>query len=156
MMLALAGTGAIRFVAAQTRISVAINVGLSLAFFVALFGWFGTELSWWEPDHLAFDFVPQGLAIGVMSALVPGLVARRRLAPSTPLAKMFRIVALGALAGLFLAACATGLVAASGAAVVSYPAAAAIKAAWGALLGLLVTPWAVRSVLNQTTRRGIP
>jgi hypothetical protein len=151
-----AGTDGAGFVAAQARTSVAINVGLSLAFFVALFGWAGGDLSWWAPDGLAFDFVPQGLAIGVMSALVPGLIARRKLAPSTPLGTVFCMAGFGALAGLLLAACAMALVAVSGVAVVSYAAAAAIKAACGALLGWLVTPWAVRTVLKTKTRRGFP
>lgn len=141
-------------VAAQTRISVAINIGFSLAFFVALFGWSGDELSWWAPDALAFDFVPQFVAIGAMSALVPGMIARRKLAPATPLTGVLRIVALAALASLVLAGLAITLIAASGAAIVSYPAAAAIKAACGALLGWLVTPRAMRAVLKTTTKRG--
>ena len=62
----------------EAAISFAINAVLSLAFFLGLYGFTPRALRWSAPDGLALDFVPQSLAVALMSALVPALIARRR------------------------------------------------------------------------------
>lgn len=62
----------------EAGISFAINAALSLTFFLAVFGFVARPLSWGAPDALALDFMPQSIAVALMSALVPVLIARKR------------------------------------------------------------------------------
>lgn len=68
------------FLRKQAAISAVINAGFSLAFFLLVFGRPGRALALTAPDGLAFDFLPQSAAVGLMSAVVPVLVTRRELA----------------------------------------------------------------------------
>lgn len=62
----------------EAGVSFGINAMLSLAFFVAGFGITARPLAWGAPDALGRDFVPQSIAVSLMSALVPALLARKR------------------------------------------------------------------------------
>jgi hypothetical protein len=142
------------YVAKQTLISVVITMAISAAFFLAVFG--GTDpIAVWAPDNLALDFLPQSGAASFMAALVPALQARAAIAKGTlpgtaPTigsivfrAIMLALLALG-LAGIIIA-----LLKVSGIAQFAWATAFAIKVAYGALLGLIITPPAVRAVLPK-------
>lgn len=63
----------------ERRVSTAINVVLSAAFFLLVFGTRSRELSMAAPDNFALDFLAQGAGISMMAALVPALLVRRSL-----------------------------------------------------------------------------
>ncbi|MEC3911828.1 hypothetical protein U5A82_15530 [Sphingobium sp. CR2-8] len=83
----------------EAAISIVINGALSLAFFLGVFGTQPRPLTWGLPDRLALDFVPQSIAVALMSALVPALIARRKLG-NLPVLRAILVRAVGfALAG---------------------------------------------------------
>lgn len=135
-------------IAREAAISFVINGVLSLVFFLALFGRSGASLHWGAPDALAIDFLPQSLAVSLMSALVPALIARRRLGRGTGLRPIFHgaaiFAALGLLLGAVLAAAAEGL----GTAPVDWWAALAFKLLYGGLLGAGITIMALRRMVR--------
>ena len=57
----------------ETAISMAINAGLSLAFFLVAFG-LAAPIAM---ASFAFDFLPQAFMISLMGSLVPGLLVRK-------------------------------------------------------------------------------
>lgn len=128
----------------ERRVSTAINVVLSAAFFLLVFGTRSREFSMAAPDNFALDFLAQAAAISVMAALVPALLVRKALrkggAQSLPTTAAIIGQAgqmlLGGLviAGLLAALCLLGPVAS-----LSWTAALAIKLAFGGLLGFAVT-----------------
>lgn len=70
---------AARHIAREAAVSAAINGVLSLAFFHLAFGGL-SAVTVWGAGGYALDFLPQSLAVGFMSALVPGLLFRQALA----------------------------------------------------------------------------
>ncbi|MPS67168.1 MAG: hypothetical protein E2586_01550 [Novosphingobium sp.] len=58
----------------EQRTSGVINLVLSAAFFLGVFGLENRPLRFAAPDNLALDFLPQAAAIALMSSLVPLLV----------------------------------------------------------------------------------
>jgi hypothetical protein len=145
-----------RYIRRETRVSMAINTTLSLAFFVALFGWHG-PVRVWGPGGWVLDFLPQGFMIALMATLVPGALAGQalragRLAPigrASPLprnlvARALLLAAVSALAAASLAAVACTL---AGLATLPHAAALAIKLVFGALLAALITPAGLRAAL---------
>lgn len=144
-----------RYVRRETAVSAAINAALSAAFFVALFR--GLDpVAFWGEDRLAVDFLPQSFAIGLMSALVPGLLSRRarsRGAVAGPEGTGLTVgsvvlFALGAaLAATLVGAGMMMLVQLSGAQAVPFAAALVAKVIYGAALALVVTPIAVRRAI---------
>jgi len=135
-------------IAREACIGFAINATLSLAFFLGIFGMVVRPLAWGAPDALGLDFVPQSIAVALMSALVPSLIARNRLG----LAVSIRTIVLRA-AG-FAVGCAVlgGLLAwttaASALPPVGWWQALAIKLLYGGLLGAVITAM----VLKRMTR----
>jgi len=142
------------YVRRQTIISIVITMAISAGFFLLVFR--GTDpIAVWAPDNLALDFLPQSGAAAFMAALMPALQARRAISSGQPAhpsptvtpivirAVVFTLLALG-LAGVVIA----GLLK-SGIAVFPWATAFAIKVAYGALLGLIITPPAVRAVLTK-------
>ena len=140
----------------QQRTSVVINVLLSAAFFVLVFGIVPHPLSLGKPDGLAADFIPQSLAIAFFSAFVPALIvsAKRRrgeitgVTPngvtwSVALVRALGFAAAAGVFGTFLAFTLPLIVVAT-----SYAAALAAKLVYGGLLGWVVTPAATRLVLR--------
>lgn len=147
---------ATRYIARETRVSIAINTGLSLAFFAGVLG-FGAVLPVWGVGHYVFDFAPQGLMIGVMSMLVPGLLAGKarragKVAPwpgkavlPRPLVPRAVLVGLAsATAGVALAA---GTLAALGLSALPLAVALGAKLGFGAALAAIVTPMGLRAAL---------
>lgn len=138
----------------QTLISIVITMAISAGFFLLIFG-STNPIAVWAPHNLALDFLPQSGAASFMAALMPALQTRAAIAkgklPGTPpsvrsivvRAIMLALLALG-LAGIVI-----GALQLSGIATFAWGTAFAIKVAYGALLGLVITPPAVRAVLKQ-------
>lgn len=128
----------------EAGISVVINGVLSLAFFLGVFGTVSRPLGWMVPDNLAIDFVPQSIAVALMSALVPALIARKRLGNGPALRPILIRAALFALAGGFLGGLLALSIGAAGLSTIGWGAALAIKIAYGGALGALVATLALR------------
>lgn len=123
----------------EAGISFAINATLSLAFFLTVFGLDRPALSWGMPDALAFDFVPQSIAVSLMSALVPALIARKRFAMAIGLRSIgLRAIAF-ALAGAALGGLISFLTGRATLSPVDWRAALAMKLAYGGALGAFIT-----------------
>ncbi|MFN3474300.1 MAG: hypothetical protein ACK4ZW_09670 [Blastomonas sp.] len=142
------------YVRKQTLISILITMAISAGFFLLIFGR-TNPIAVWAPDNLALDFLPQSGAASFMAALMPALQTRAAIVkgtlPGTPptvrsivvRAIMLALLALG-LAGVVIVALKL-----SGIATFAWGPAFAIKVAYGALLGLIITPPAVRAVLTK-------
>lgn len=128
----------------EAGISVVINGVLSLAFFLGVFGTVSRPLGWIAPDNLAIDFVPQSIAVALMSALVPALIARKRLGNGPALRPILIRAALFALAGGVLGGLLALSIGAAGLSAIGWGAALAIKIAYGGALGALVATLALR------------
>lgn len=132
----------------EALVSGAINSVLSLAFFLLAFdAW--QRVPVWGVGGYALDFLPQSFAVALMSTLVPGLLARRRLAAAPSAGSVVGrslVHALLALAGggLFGSA----LLWIVGAATIAWPAALAIKLIYGGGLGAAVTAFSLRRMLG--------
>lgn len=123
----------------EAGISFAINATLSLAFFLAVFGLDGRSLSWAMPDALAFDFVPQSIAVSLMSALVPALIARKRLAMAIGLGPIVLRATGFAMAGAAMGGLIAFLMGRGAFSPIDWHAALATKLTYGGLLGALIT-----------------
>ncbi len=146
------------YVRRETMISIIINVALSLAFFLLLFG--GSEpVRVWGIANYAFDFVPQSFMIALMSVLVPGLLAtRRRKAglververhPWLPQQLARRAVLVALLAVLFGAGIVILVLFAARVDTLGWKPALAFKLAYGGALAAVVTPPTLRAALYQ-------
>lgn len=142
------------FVRKQTLISIVISMAISAVFFMLVFR-SGNPIAVWAPDNLAFDFLPQSGAAAFMAALMPALQARAAIAKGqlhgtmpTIVSIVTRAIVLAVLA-LVLAGCVIVLLKFSGVAVFPRSTVLAIKVAYGALLGLIITPPALRAVLPE-------
>lgn len=123
----------------EAGISFAINATLSLAFFLAAFGLERRALSWAMPDALAFDFVPQSIAVSLMSALVPALIVRKRLAMAIGLRSIVLRAVAFAMAGAALGGLIAFLADRATLSPVDWHAALAMKLIYGGSLGALIT-----------------
>lgn len=123
----------------EAGISFAINATLSLAFFLAVFGVERRALSWGMPDALAFDFVPQSIAVSLMSALVPALIVRKRLAMAIGLRSIVLRAVAFAMAGAALGGLIAFLADRATLSPVDWHAALAMKLIYGGSLGALIT-----------------
>jgi hypothetical protein len=138
----------------EAAISIVINGLLSLAFFLGVFGTQPRLLHWAAPDNLALDFVPQSIAVALMSALVPALIARRKLA-SAPARRAVSLrgillrAALFALAGAALGGLLAFSIGGVGFPPIAWAAALMIKIAYGGALGALVASLALRRLLSS-------
>ncbi|MEC3948893.1 hypothetical protein [Sphingobium sp. HWE2-09] len=133
----------------EAAISVVINGVLSLAFFLGVFGTQSRWLYWTGPDELALDFVPQSMAVALMSALVPALIARRRLGKQLALHPILIRAALFALAGAILGGLLAFAISQAGLPPIDWANALAIKIAYGGALGALVASLALRRLLSS-------
>jgi uncharacterized protein (UPF0261 family) len=144
------------YIARETAISVVINTGFSLAFFLLVFG-LHTPVAVRGIGAYAFDFLPQSCAIALMSTLVPGAITAarlrkgaiariggssalpRHLLPRTLVMAIIATVGGGVISALLLAMAPV--------AIGWWPALIA-KLAYGAALAALVTPPALRAALR--------
>lgn len=142
------------YVRRQTLISMVITMAISAGFFLLIFGT-TDPISAWAPDNLALDFLPQSGAASFMAALMPALQTRAamtkgKLPGTPPTVRSIVVRAIGlALLALGLAGVVIAALQLSGVASFAWGTAFAIKVAYGALLGLLITPPALRAVLKQ-------
>ncbi|RJG57302.1 hypothetical protein D0Z70_03610 [Sphingobium terrigena] len=123
----------------EAGISFAINATLSLVFFLGVFGLGRRALSGTMPDALAFDFVPQSIAVSLMSALVPALIVRKRLAMAIGLRSIVLRAIAFALAGAALGGLIAFLIGSAGFSPVDWHVALAMKLTYGGSLGALIT-----------------
>ncbi len=130
-------------------ISVGINAALSFAFFLGVFGIVRRPLDWMAPDNLALDFVPQSIAVALMSALVPALIARKRLGGGVALRSILIRAASFALAGGLLGGALAFSIGVAGPPAIGWGAAVTIKIAYGGVLGALVATLALRLLLSS-------
>lgn len=132
----------------EAGVSFGINAALSLVFFLAVFGVTVRPLGWAAPDALGLDFVPQTIAVSLMSALVPALIARRRLSLTVP----FPVIVLRAfgcaLAGGALGAGLAFVTTQAGLPVIGWGAALGLKLLYGGTLGAITTSL----ILQRMTR----
>jgi hypothetical protein len=133
-------------IAREAAIGFAINATLSLAFFLGIFGVVARPLTWGAPDALGLDFVPQSIAVALMSALVPSLIARKRLG----LAMAIRAMMLRALGFAIGGAILGGLLAAATSALppIGWGEALVIKLLYGGALGALITTLALQRMIR--------
>lgn len=133
----------------EAGISIVINGVLSLAFFLGVFGTTPHPLRWAEPDNLALDFIPQSIAVALMSALVPALIARKRLGNAPGIGPILIRAALFALAGGALGGVLAFSIGSVAFPTIVWGAALAIKIAYGGALGALVATLALRRLLSS-------
>lgn len=144
-----------RFILRETLVSIAINTVLSIGFFLLVFGR-TNPVPLWGMGHWVFDAIPQSFMIALMGTLVPGMMAGKALRAGNlavhGMPKPFSRLAIRALATALVAAAVGLLLAAlvaqlSGLASLSWMAALAIKAVYGAALAAIVTPLSLRAAL---------
>ncbi|HEX7873190.1 MAG TPA: hypothetical protein VF475_09785 [Sphingobium sp.] len=136
-------------IAREAAISFAINAVLSLVFFLALFGRAEGVLHWGAPDALAMDFLPQSLAVSLMSALVPTLIVRRRMVRTDiAVGTILRTAAAFAVGGLIVGGVLAG--AAQGLALppIDWWSALTLKLLYGGMLGAMITTMALGRMMR--------
>lgn len=146
------------YIRRETAVSIVINVALSAAFFLAVFGAEGLVPVWGVGGYV-FDFGPQGFMIGLMAALVPGMLARKALASGKvvrvagksglPAAVLPRAILCGALGAAVGVAASALLLWAGGATQLEWLPALLAKLSFGAVLALIVTPAGLRAELTK-------
>lgn len=133
----------------EAATSFAINAALSTAFFLAVFGLAARPLDWAGSDALAIDFVPQSIAVALMSALVPALIARKRLALALPvraiILRALGCAVVGALLGGLLAALARSWADAP----IAWGTALSLKLLYGGLLGAAITTLILKTMMRR-------
>jgi hypothetical protein len=139
----------------EIAISAAINAVLSIAFFLIVFGR-RDRLTFWAPDYLAIDFIPQFAAVSLMSALVPAFVARKKLARASggacaPVAEIILRAVRLCLAAVLLAGALIGALGAARWDSIDGTAALFLKAACGAALGMAIAKLALTPLSRGTT-----
>ena len=142
------------FVRKQTLISVIITMAISAAFFFINFGGID-RITVFKPNNFVVDFLPQAAFASFMAALMPALQTRSAFAHGilpgsarSVTSIVLRAFAYAAL-GLGLGGLAFASLYYSRIELIPWVGALAIKIAFGALLGFIITPPAVRAVLKQ-------
>jgi hypothetical protein len=126
----------------EAAIGFGINAVLSLAFFLGIFGMARHLLDW---GTLAPDFVPQSVAVTLMSALVPALIARAKLGGGVrPVLLRAAVFAVG---GAVLGVALTLLTNAAALPPIGWGAALGVKMLYGGALGALVTTLVLRRMI---------
>ena len=152
-----------KYLTSETAISMAINAAISVGFAWLVFHGHD-HIPTGGPGGLVRDAAPQTFMITLMSTLVPSLVTRKRMraghldawlrgqrGPSpVPARKIvlraFLLALLAMVLGLGLNAAILPLLFPTG---LSYGKVLALKAVYGALVALLITPLAVSWVLEE-------
>lgn len=144
------------YIRRETAIGVLISMALSAGFFLMLFG-VADQVPIWGLRGYAVDFLPQTFMVGLMGALVPSLLTRKRIASSTittivassrwPRAVLPRSALMALFSAFVMGSGATAILATLGAAMIPWALALAIKVAVGGLVAAIVTPAAIRATL---------
>lgn len=144
----------------EVATSMAINCGLTLAFFLVVFGRSG-PVPVWGLGHYVFDFLPQGFMVAFMGTLVPCLLTRKALragkvaplAGPAPLAlphnlplRAMLLGSVGAALGTGISALTTGML---GLESLAWGVALGAKLAFVASLAFAVTSLALRATLCE-------
>lgn len=144
-----------RYIAVETAIGMGINGAISAAVFRLLFG--GEALI--ARADAVIDTLPQTFMVALMSALVPSLLARRRLAPGSstvrlrqgrpflPTGLTLRCVALALAVTVVIGAATTLSLTAVLPDLVPGAPLLAFKIVYGALVAAIVTPLALCTML---------
>lgn len=135
-----------RIVTRDTAVSTIINTILSVAFFLGTFGVHGPVTA----SRLGPDFFPQAFMVTLMGTAAPCLLLRSR-THETVRAIATRSFALAVLAALAAGGLGFAVCWSAGAARLSFAIALAIKALFGAMLSVILTPVAVRRALRSGT-----
>ena len=151
--------GAAAYIRRETRISIAINVVLSLVFFLIVFQLTG-PLQVWGTGHFAFDFAPQSFMIAFMSTLVPGMMTARKLANGVVLPMdqvqrlrmplVVRAMVLAGAAALAGAGLAVLLFHLFGMDKIDWTTALVVKLLYGGCLARIVTPIGLQDALARS------
>lgn len=147
------------YVAIETLISVFMNVLLSALAAWAVFG-ARAPITLWGSTGLALDFIPQSFMVGLMSALMPTLLTRRRRRQGKPLrlagtppvlprnvvlrALLFAVTTVVVAGGM-----AVLLLALFGPRLYSFDGVIALKTGYGAVVAVVVTLMALSAVLRE-------
>lgn len=152
-----------RYVLVETFIGMVINAAISAGFAFLVFGG-RAAVGLWGADGLALDFVPQTFMVALMSALVPSLLTRRRIAagairaggPPSPLPRnlLLRALLLALLATILLGGVATLILALVLNGPVPFWTLLPFKIAYGAFVAALITPMALRAALAAPSLEG--
>nr|CDQ34047.1 hypothetical protein BN993_03501 [Virgibacillus halodenitrificans] len=148
-----------RVIRKEAAIAAVVSALISAAFVFALFG-DGRSAPLWGASGAAIDFLPQTFMLSLMSALVPALTMRRKLArgqleavagrtwrlPRHPLVRSLLIALLATLAG---SPCGTALLWAIAGVNIDFVVLLATKMAYGALVATLVAHVSIRATLAQ-------
>lgn len=145
------------YVRRETLVSICINVALSFAFFLLVFGT-ADRVPVAGRNGLAVDFIPQSFMIALMSTLVPGALTVRRVRAGTlprstaasrlPTGLLARALLVAVLAVLIGAGIVGGLALAAGPSSLGWTTALLIKLGYGGLLAAITTPLGLRAALR--------
>ncbi|MCI0509663.1 hypothetical protein C8E00_10464 [Chromohalobacter marismortui] len=143
----------------EASIAAVVSALISAAFVFALFG-DGRSAPLWGAGGAAVDFLPQTFMLSLMSALIPALTMRRKLAhgkleavagktwrlPRHPLVRSLLIALLATLAG---SPCGTVLLWAIAGPNIDFAVLLVAKMGYGALVATLVAHVSIRTTLAQ-------
>lgn len=129
----------------ESLISVAINMVISVAFFLLVFG-LGRPMAFAD---LGPDFLPQAFMVALMGSLVPPLLLRGKLGlAARPI--VVRAIGIALVSVVFVGGGAFAICAMLGEAQLAAWPALALKAAFGGLLAMIVTPVALTALFKST------
>ncbi|WP_110674230.1 MULTISPECIES: hypothetical protein [Salinicola] len=154
-----------RAIRKEAAIAAVISALISAAFVFALFG-DSHPAPLWGPRGAAVDFLPQTFMLSLMSALLPALTTRRKLArgqldavagrtwrlPRHPFARSLLIALLTTLAG---SPCGTVLLWAIAGANIDFAVLLAAKMAYGALVATWVAHASIQVTLAYARQRAL-
>ena len=129
----------------ETIISVIVNTAMSIAFFLVVFGMKAPI----RLGDMELDFLPQTFMVALMGTLVPPLLLRRKSGAAVQpiVVRSF----LAAVVSLALAGGAAYAICRGNAGITLRPASALVmRAAYGAMLTLIVTPWAIKALIRYS------
>jgi hypothetical protein len=132
----------------ETIVSVLINTALSIVFFLVVFGIKAPI----RLGDMALDFLPQTFMVALMGTLIPPLILRRKAGAAVrPIVVRSFIAAVVSLA---LAGGAAYVVCRGNADFTFRPAIALLmRAIYGAILALIVTPWAIKTLTGKSRQQ---
>jgi hypothetical protein len=149
-----------KYVAAETLISVFMNSLLSAAATWLAFGG-DAQIRLWGSAGLALDFIPQSFMVGLMSALMPTLLTRKRrrqgrplhlagAPPALPRNLLLRALVFAVATVVVAGGVAVLLLALFGPHTYSLDAVFVLKTGYGAAVAVVVTLIALSAVLRET------
>lgn len=144
------------YILRETIISMAINTAFSLGFFLVVFG-MAPVIPMRGLGAYAFDFLPQSFAIALMSTVIPGAIAAKRVRSRAiprwqkpgrlPRPLPLRAVVMAAI-GLAVGGVVCAALLALGPVAIGWWPALVAKLAYGGVLAGVVTPPALRAAMR--------